>query len=99
MSGRRDGLSSSEGSYSPAVLAADVMFVLAQRGLNACLHAGDIAQVHQAAWTLLTVLGIALDTQQCACLACGGTALALADVTPITADDESDRLGGAEDPS
>jgi hypothetical protein len=86
-------------SYSPAVLAADVMFVLAQRGLNARLHAADIGQVHQAAWTLLTVLGIAPDTQQCACLACGGTALALADITVVTADDEPDTPGGAEERS
>jgi hypothetical protein len=86
-------------SYSPAVLAADVMFVLAQRGLNARLQAVDIGQVHQAAWTVLTVLGIVPDTQQCACLACGGTALALADVTLVTADDEPDPLGGAEDRS
>jgi hypothetical protein len=96
MGGRRDGPPC---SYSPAVLAADVMFVLAQRGLNARLRAVDIAQLHQAAWTLLTMLGIAPDTEQCACLACGGTALALADVTLVTADEEPGTPDGSRDQS
>jgi hypothetical protein len=97
MDGSPDGKPLLPGSYSPAELVADVMTVVAQRGLRAHLRGDDVAQVHQAAWTLLTVLDIHPDTDRCPCLACRGTELALAEVVLLAPED--DGPGGAEGPS
>jgi hypothetical protein len=53
-------------------LVADVMVVLLQRGITARLRGSDLPQAHQAAWTLLDVLGVESDTSRCPCIACGG---------------------------
>lgn len=49
------------GSYQPSVLVVDVAMVLVQRGVPARLRAVDLPQAHQAAWTLLELLGVRPD--------------------------------------
>ncbi len=82
---RPDGLA---GSYQPSMLVVDVMAVLLQRGVQAVLRSADAAQAHQAAWTLLDVLGVTPDTSRCACAACGGAALILSPMDLVVGNDQ-----------
>jgi len=90
-------------SYAPSALLADVMVVLLQRGITARLRGRDLPQAHQAAWTLLDVLGVAPDTSRCPCIACGGAEFQLARLDLVAEDhpaltgrghaDDADREG------
>jgi len=90
-------------SYAPSALLADVMVVLLQRGITARLRGSDLPQAHQAAWTLLDVLGVAPDTSRCPCIACGGAEFQLARLDLVAEDhpaltgrgqaDDADRQG------
>ena len=73
-------------SYASSALVADVMVVLLQRGITARLRASDLPQAHQAAWTLLDVLGVEPDTSRCPCIACGGAELHLARLDLVAED-------------
>lgn len=74
-------------TYQPSVLVMDVALVLLQRGVHTTLKADDLPQAHQAAWTLLHLLGVQPDTGECPCLACGGAAFQLSALNLVAADD------------
>jgi hypothetical protein len=75
------------------MLVVDVMAVLLQRGVHAVLRGRDAVQAHQAAWTLLNLLGVTPDTSGCSCLACGGAALILSHLDLVVGSDESGLTG------
>jgi hypothetical protein len=64
----------------------DLAMVLLQRGVHTTLRAVDLPQAHQAAWTLLELLGVDPDTSQCPCLACGGANWHLAEINVVAGD-------------
>jgi hypothetical protein len=74
-------------SYQPSVLVVDVAMVLVQRGIETGMRGRDMPQAHQAAWTLLKLMGVRPDTSQCPCLACGGAELLLSDLNLVAADE------------
>jgi hypothetical protein len=69
------------------------MAVLLQRGVQAVLRGRDAVQAHQAAWTLLQVLGVTPDTSHCSCMACGGAALILSQVDLVVGSDDPGLTG------
>lgn len=75
-------------AYQPSVLVMDVALVLLQRGIETTLHVRDLPQAHQAAWTLLQLLGVEPDTTVCPCLACGGAELQLSGLNLVAASDD-----------
>lgn len=74
-------------SYQPSMLVVDVAMVLVQRGVEPSMLGRDLPQAHQAAWTLLKLMGVQPDVGDCPCMACGGAELLLGDLNLVAADD------------
>ncbi len=94
MNGDQDGPKQQVGavaSYQPAALLADVMVMLLQRGIQGTLRGRDLPQAHQAAWTLLDLLGVPPDTSHCPCLACGGADFCLVNISLVAGDGDGNK--------
>lgn len=70
-------------TYQPSVLVVDVAMVLVQRGAEPSMLGRELPQAHQAAWTLLKLMGVEPDTSACPCMACGGAELLLSDLNLV----------------